>query len=304
MNVVATCKRWLCGSMNGRYPISVAIGVACACSRSKPSEQPAPHAVQPAPPDSHKEMRTPYASIVDALQATIPADADILGFGELHERNDHQSKRSALAQFTDIALPALAQRSAYLIVETWSAPDGCGSAAKQVTKDVETAVARPVTTKSEVALLADAAKANHVVPVQMNFSCADYASLTNAGRRNSDDQIILMLDLTVRELRAQLTAGITKVAQRSDQRRRIILYGGGLHNDRAPAQGTEMWSYAASMTPAALQHYVEIDWYPRGLAYSDNATVSSGLLPPIDDQPSKVWVIKRAVGSYVILLPE
>ena len=253
---------------------------------------------QAAPSTSARHVK----SIADALRATIDANTEIIGFGELHERIGHTSAHSALGQFTQYVLPVLAAETAYLVVETWSPPTACGQAAQQVTQSIETAVQRPVATKSEVAQLADAARAVGITPVAMNFACADYAALRAAANKSSDDQIITMLDLTTRELAAQTNAAWTK--RLTSTRHLILVYGGGLHNDRQPVAGLTQWSFAAALTPEAQAHYVEIDWYPRGLAYLDPTVIKTGRLPPATDHPDEVWIIPQGERSFLMLLPE
>jgi hypothetical protein len=59
-----------------------------------------------------------YPDLAAALVATIPADARVIGFGELHARRDRPATTSTLAAFTR-ALPALADRLSDLVIETW-----------------------------------------------------------------------------------------------------------------------------------------------------------------------------------------
>ncbi|MBP9087950.1 MAG: hypothetical protein KBG15_17645 [Kofleriaceae bacterium] len=242
------------------------------------------------------------ASIADVLRVVIDDETEVIGFGELHERVGTPSPQSALSQFTEHVLPILAAETAYLVVETWSPPLACGQAAQQVTRSIESAVQRPVATKSQVAQLAEAARTAGITPVAMNFSCADYAALRTAASQNPDDQIIMMLDLTTRELAAQTNAAWTK--RTATGRHRILVYGGGLHNNRHPVAGVTQWSFAAALSPAAQAHYVEIDWYPRGLAYHDPAVLQTGRLPPVTDHPNDVWIVPQGERSFMVLLPD
>lgn len=288
-----------------RFLLLLAVfGMPLAC-KSRPKPTPAPAEVTaPAPPIAAPEPIGPLRTrtVAEALNAIVTPEDAVIGVGELHERVGQASKRSALGMFIDQALPVLGPQAAYLIVETWSPPPACGSVATNVTKSIETAVQRPAETKSEVAQLADAARAAGITPVAMRFSCADYALLGTAARKSSDDQIITMLDLTTRELAAQTNAAWRNQGS-SASRKRIIVYGGGLHNNRHPSAGVEQWSYAATLDAEALAHYVEIDWYPRALAYTDPSVSKTGLLPEPNDHPNDVWVIPQGERSYLLLLP-
>src|SRR6185436_5425 len=97
---------------------------------------------------------TRHATLAEALRATIPDDARVIGFGELHARVDRAQVRSALAAFTE-ALPAFGERISDLIGETWIVDPRCGKKAVTATKKLETEVKRPETTKSEIEQLAD-----------------------------------------------------------------------------------------------------------------------------------------------------
>jgi hypothetical protein len=289
-----------------RLLLSLAVfGTLLACKSRRdppPAEQRAAPPAPIAPPSADPIGPTRVATVAEALRAIISPDDTVIGVGELHERVGHASKRSALGMFIDQALPVFGADTAYLIVETWSPPPACGSAASNVTHNIETAVQRPTSTKSEVRQLADAARVAGITPVAMNFSCEDFALLTTAARKSSDDQIITMLDLTTRELAAQTNAAWRSRAATA-ARKRIIVYGGGLHNNRQPTAGVEQWSYAATLDAEALAHYVEIDWYPRELAYIDPAVSKTGLLPAPNDHPDDVWVIPQGERSFLLLLP-
>ena len=291
----------------------VALGIS-ACSKSEPASPrptPPPAAVrsdargsssQPGQPGQPLPAAYHVRSIAEALPTIIDDNTEIIGFGELHEQVGHTSPQSALVQFTQHVVPMLGPQTAYLIVETWSPPQACGKAAQQVTHAIETAVHRPVATKSQVAQLADAARAAGITPVAMNFSCADYDALRTAAQQSSDDQIITMLNLTTRELAAQTTAAWFK--RTATARHRILVYGGGLHNNRQPVAGVAQWSFVTALPPEALAHYVEIDWYSRGVAYQDSAVIKTGLLPPATEHPDEVWIVPQGERSFLVLLPD
>lgn len=288
----------------------VALGIT-ACSKSEPAPpRPTPPLAvgrsdaggSPKQPPQHATNAYHVQSIAEALPTMIDDNTEIIGFGELHEQVGHTSPQSALVQFTQHVVPLLGAQTAYLIVETWSPPQACGKAAQQVTHAIETAVQRPVATKSQVAQLADAARTAGITPIAMNFSCADYTALRTAAQQSSDDQIITMLDLTTRELAAQTNAAWTK--RTATARHRILVYGGGLHNNRQPVAGVAQWSFVTSLPSDALAHYVEIDWYPRGLAYRDPAVIKTGLLPPATEHPDAVWIVPQGERSFLVLLPD
>src|SRR5205823_6947585 len=108
-------------------------------------------AVPPAPPPAPVAKLAPgsYPDLASALAATIPDDARVIGFGELHARTDRAQVRSALSRFTSDGLPALGDRLSDLVVETWITDEKCGSAAAEATAKITITTRRPQETKSE-----------------------------------------------------------------------------------------------------------------------------------------------------------
>src|ERR1041385_1565955 len=123
-----------------------------------------------------------FADLGAALQAIIPADARVVGFGELHSRTDRAQVKSSLAHFTAEGLPAIADKLSDLIVETWIVDPKCGQKAQTATAKVEMTVRRPQETKSEIAQLADAARAAKIQPHAMRINCDEYEKIAPQGK--------------------------------------------------------------------------------------------------------------------------
>jgi hypothetical protein len=282
--------------------------LAAACSkggRPAPAQEPVKHsadagvdsAPSPAPVEAHV-----YPDLATALAQTIPADARVLGFGELHVRTDRkQVKTTTLARFTEQVVPALADKLSDLIVETWVVDPSCGQQAKNTTAKVEATVRRPAETKSEIALLAEAARAQKIQPHAMRLSCADYDRLAP---KDGNDAANTMLDITTRELRRIAREAVVHRDKLHEPRPWIALYGGALHNDRFPIPGLEIWSYAADVDKLTNNRYVELDLFIPELAEGDPALRDQpwyGLVTAADD---KVHVYKRGERSFVFVLPK
>ena len=241
---------------------------------------------------------TRHATLADALRATIPADARVLGFGELHARVDRAQVRSALAAFTE-ALPAFGERLSDLVVETWIVDPKCGQQAVTATKKIEAEVKRPEATKSEITLLADAARAAKIQPHAMTLSCKDYEQL--APEKGSPDPIA-MLGLVTREL-TRVTASAIRYRDREPGHRPwIAVYGGALHNDRFPAAGVAEWSYAGSIDLASNGGYVEIDLIVPEFAEPDKPSQAQPWFPLLA-AADRVLVWTRGERSFVVILP-
>jgi hypothetical protein len=240
-----------------------------------------------------------YADLGAALTAIIPADTRVIGFGELHNRTDRAQVTSTLAHFTNEALPALEDRLSDLIIETWITDPHCGSAAQVATAKVTTTMKRPEATKSEIAVLADAAKAAHIQPHAMRITCADYAKIAPPGK---EMDVAAMLDLTTRELGRIATEAVLHRDKEPHHRPLIALYGGALHNDRFPDKGVEQWSYAAKVDALTHDHYVEIDLIVPELALGDAQMQKQPWYPLAEKAGKTVQVYTRGERSFVVIL--
>jgi hypothetical protein len=242
-----------------------------------------------------------FPDLASALAATIPADARVVGFGELHVRTDRRQVTSSIARFTKDALPALTDKLSDLVVETWVLDPKCGQKAQTATAKVEMTVRRPVETKSEIAILAETAKAAKVQPHAMKLACDDYDKFAP---KDGDVKIDVMLSLTTKELTRIASQAVVHRDKTGEKRPWIAVYGGALHNDRFPGAGVEEWSYAAKVDELTKGRFVEIDLIVPELAEADETSKKQpwyGLVAKADD---KVHVFKRGERSFVFVLPK
>ena len=241
-----------------------------------------------------------YEDLATALVKTIPDDARVIGFGELHARIDRAQVRSSLARFTTDGLPAIAAKLSDLVVETWVVDPKCGSTATEASAKVETTMRRPVATKSEITQLAEAARAAKIQPHAMKLACADFARVAPKGK---DVDPEALLSLTTRELGRISTEAVVHRDREPDHRPWIAVYGGALHNDRFPDPGVEDFSYAKKADDATNGHFVEIDLIVPELAEPDTASQKQEWFPLVTAAASKVTVWKRGERSFVFVLP-
>jgi len=239
-----------------------------------------------------------YPGLAEALLETVPADARVIGVGELHARVDRQPAQTSLGAFT-AALPRFAERVSDLVIETWLVDPKCGKTATEATKRVETTVKRPEATKSEIAILADTARAAKIQPHAMTLSCKDYETVAPKGG-NVDAEA--MLTLTTRELTRIATSAVAFRDKQPDHRPWIVLYGGALHNDRFPDPTLAEWSYAPAVDKATNDHFVEVDIIVPELAEADEASQKQPWFPLVANA-TQVTVWQRGERSFVIILP-
>lgn len=281
--------------------VVVALVVACGKDAASPPPAPPPPPPPPAPAPAPPAPVEPvlatrsYSDLGVAIANIVPADARVIGVGELHSRTDRKQVRSSLAAFT-AALPAFADKVSDLVVETWVVDKKCGSAATEATTRVEMTMRRPAETKTEIGALAEAARAAKIQPRAMRVSCADYATLAPPGK---DVDPVALLTFTTKELRRVTTEALAKP---NGNRPWIAVYGGALHNDRFPAKGVEDWSYAAAIDAATHDHFVEIDLIVPELADGDATSQAQPWYPLLANRKDLV-VWQRGERSFVVILP-
>ncbi len=241
-----------------------------------------------------------YPDLASALAAIVPADARVIGFGELHSRTDRAQVKSALARFTSDGLPSIADRLSDLVVETWIVDPTCGQPAKTATAKVEITVRRPQETKSEIAQLAEAARAAKVQPHAMKLTCDDYEKVAPRGKDVLPD---VMLGLITKELGRIADEAVVYRNKDPDHRPWIALYGGALHNDRFPATGVEEWSYAARVDKLTGDKFVEIDLIVPELAEADAGAQKQPWYELVKSTEPSVRVWKRGERSFVVVFP-
>ena len=249
--------------------------------------------------DAALPAHTSYPDLGAALLATIPANARVVGVGELHARVDRAAvKQTALAAFT-AALPAIGAKVSDLVVETWVVDPKCGQTAVQATQKIETAVKRPAATKNEIALLADAARAAKVQPHAMTLACKDYEMIAPA---KGEPDPVAMLTLTTKELWRVASSAVTFRDKAAEPRPWIVVYGGALHNDLYPAEGVAEWSYATAIDATTRGRYIELDLIVPELAEAAETAKQEPWFPLVAGAKQvRVW--KRNERSFVVILP-
>jgi hypothetical protein len=285
---------------------AIVLLVLAACGKPAPAPAPAAPAApvtrdaRPAPPPDAAVAQDAYPDLGAALTAVVPADARVIGFGELHARTDRAQVKSSLAHFTAEALPAIGDKLSDLVVETWIVDKKCGKPAEDASAKVTTTMRRPVETKSEIAQLADAARARGIQPHAMRVGCDDYTKIAPQGK---DIDVEAMLTLTTRELTRIATEAVAHRDAEAQHRPWIALYGGALHNDRFPDKGVEEWSYAAKVDAVTHDHFVEIDLIVPELAEADPVSQKQPWFSLVREADDRVHVWKRGERSFVIVLP-
>lgn len=276
--------------------------VACAKGKDAPRRAPADaHAAIVAVDAAAAAVpSTSYPDLGAALKAIVPADARVIGFGELHQRTDRVQVKSSLAHFTNEAIPALGDQLSDLIIETWLVDPKCGQPAKTATAKVEATVKRPQETKSEIGQLADAARAKQIQPHAMRMKCEDYEKVAP---QTGDVKTEVMLGLITAELGRIAEEAVVHRDNEKNPRKLIAIYGGMVHNDRFPAAGIEDLSYAPRVDKRTNNHFIEVDLIVPELAEADPNFQKQPWFPLVKSAGQQVQVWKRGERSFVVIYP-
>ncbi len=263
-------------------------------SAAPPVVAPAPALPAPvAPATGPLPPHQVFPDVVAAMDVVLAENPHILGIGELHSTTATANVPSTLAVFTHELFPLLAPHLTDLVLETWRVDGTCGEPAAAVTAEVETQTERPPETKSDLAVLVEAAVAAKVRPHDLAFSCDEYKGLRGT---DGEVQFGALLGLLTDKLqdygvRAATTPGVT-----------MVLYGGAVHNDLAPRPELARYSYATAVAAKAGKDYVELDLVqPELLTPTMTEPAWAPLLPTTG--PDHVVLFERAPRSFVILLP-
>jgi hypothetical protein len=242
-----------------------------------------------------------FPTLAAAIAAIVPADARVLGIGELHARTDRPDVRPALAAFRDDVLPGLAPRLSDLVLETWIVDKACGARGQAATARVESAMRRPVATQDDLGKTVAAARAGGVQVHAMKMTCADYDAVApEAG----DVDIEKLLGLVTRELGRIAASAVAHRDREGGARPVIAVYGGALHNDRFPYDSVAQWSYAGAIDKVTADRFVELDLYPPELAQAEPLYAKEPWFPLVAVAgPDRVLVFERGVRSWVVILP-
>lgn len=149
-------------------------------------------------------------------------------------------------------LPRLAPRASDLVIEIWVANGSCGKVEKQVQKQ-QSAVTAPqaATNQNEFLELGHRAKALGIMPHALVPSCAQYEKIAGAGSDDIAEMLTMLKSVTEQDVKALL--------QKRAPERLVVAYGGAMHNDIAPREGREDFSFGPALAESTGGRYVELD---------------------------------------------
>jgi hypothetical protein len=240
-----------------------------------------------------------FATPGAAVSAFLDGATGVVAFGELHQTAKTAGVRSTLARFTDEVLPAIAPRAAHLIVETWVSRGSCGEPEKRVTEDVARTTERPPQTENEIVRLLRRARELGVAPHVLDVDCHEYATLQVGDHVDYDR----LLKLTRAHLQRAIEQGLA--LPRPADRPLVLVYGGALHNDLAPAPALGGYSFGPDVDRLTGGAYREVDLYVPELVSALPALRTEPWYAAwvAARRPGRTSLIRRAPRSAVVVFP-
>jgi hypothetical protein len=296
------------------------LAIAAACDRRAPADvAPAERAAAPAvastaAPATSAELPlaggTPcgegcsqFESPREAFVAAIGTDARVIAIGEAHAQRGATAP-SAARRFTEELLPAVAGRASDLLVELMMPPKGCADAAAEVRKKQAPATSKQApTNQSEYVTMGERARALGIVPDVLRPSCAEMDAINGAG----EGAIEASLEMIARLSLAQAGKLVERDARSdADRGKAVVVYGGMLHNDLAPAPERASWSYAPALDAKVDGRLVAVDLVvPEFIG--DDATWRALSWPARYDRArlgGKTTLLRLTEKSFVLVFPE
>jgi len=289
-------------SRRGARPELVLGLIALACS-SEPSSRPSTPAQQhsrdaaPSLIDAGPSSRF-FPDLGAAVEFVLAEETPrIVGFGEVHQLVATQGTRSSLSRFTADVLPVLVARGASnLVLETWVERPSCGAVQQKVDTEIRQETQRPEATQSELVVLLEAVDRAGLGRHGMSMSCDEYSALLGDAGTVDYGRLLSLITEKLRDKAVE-------VAGKAPADSIVFLYGGSLHNDRAPNEGVQQWSYVPAVEAAVGGRFVEIDILVPELIAGDSILAKEPWfgLARSADLDRGVLLVRRGERSYVLL---
>jgi hypothetical protein len=242
-----------------------------------------------------------YPDAAAAFEAILAKEKPlVLAIGEAHAQKG-ATVDSSTKRFTDELLTVMQGKASDLVVEAMLPPPGCKPQVAQVREKQKAATApQAQTNQSEYVVLGTEARKHGIVPDLLRPSCGDLDAIDKAG----DDAIGASLS-TIARLTVQQVDKLLARNEKLQQDKTVIAYGGALHNDLAPGQGREDWSYAARLVDRTKGRYVEVDLFVPDFIRDDETWRKFEWRSHYDPaaHPDKAVVYHPRDHGYVVILP-
>ena len=264
-------------------------------------------AAKPAPaptvPAQERPAVTHFATAAQALAQVLATPAQVVAIGEYHQTMATTKIPSSLLRFTDELLPLVARQATDLVVETWVTDGGCGKQETKVVEEVQTTIERPPETENEIVTLLKRAKAAGIAPHILTMSCKDYRRVTD---KDGETGFAKMLTLTRDRLQSEVSRWLAAPRPVASERaRKVVVYGGALHNDLYPAPGDRPFAFGRSLIAKAEGQYLEVDLYVPEYILGDKRMAAEPWFAAFKAgiEAGDALLIRRSQRSYIIVFP-
>ena len=203
-----------------------------------------PPVATPAPTIKYKLFNTPQ----DALMEILKSNPSIIAIGEYHDVKGNPTVESATSRFLKL-LPRLKGKMTDLVLESWVTLSNCKKDATTVTNNIQATTQRPASTQDFITKVIVAALNLNVTTHLLNFSCADFKLLLKPDGQTDFSKLLTMI-------RDQLQK---KAQALFKQGKRVVIYGGALHNDLYPKAAHAAYSFGPALNKVSRGKYAEID---------------------------------------------
>lgn len=253
------CSSWLLLACSGAAPSAPVATPAPVPSSPAPPPAPGPQvSAPPSPPlaaafSACGELQCKeFPSAAAAFAHVLKEEPRVLAIGEAHAQAAGPKAPSSTKRFMTDLLPSLAPRASDLVIELWVGNGGCGKVEQQVQKQ-QGAVTAPqaATNQNEFLELGHRAKALGIMPHALVPSCEQYAKIARAGAGDIEEMLTMLRDVTEKDVKALL--------EKRGPERLVVAYGGAMHNDVAPREGRENFSFGPALAAATQGRYLELD---------------------------------------------
>lgn len=280
----------------------LAVAALVACKGEASNEEPGARVPPPvaaatdaAPPPAALPPHSVHPTARAALEAMLAKSSPVvLGVGEVHVVVGGPPVRSALARFTD-DIDVLKGRATDLVVETWVTDGRCGEEEKKATAAVRADTQRPPEVENELTRLLKRGQELKLRPHVLRMTCDHYKHLRPDGGAVDYDRLLTLIGgELLKTSRKAVGTGKGKLA---------VVYGGALHNDRAPNEGVAAYSYGVELAKELGRGYVELDLYVPELIAGDEVLQAEPWYRLTEKAGAgQVVLVERGEDSYILLL--
>ena len=239
---------------------------------------------------------SPAAALQWVLRGPAPG---VIALGEFHEVEGAPKVRSSLQHFRDELLPLLAPVASDLVLETWVTQGNCGKEEKAVVGQVEQTTQRPESVETDLVKLIKRSRALGVAPHILEMGCPTYRALLDD---KGDVDFTRLLAAIARLLEDKVIAIRKERGPR--EARSVLVYGGAVHNDLAPARELRAFSYAPSLSRKTKNSLVSINLFvPEFIERSDYLKAERWYAQLASVPPGKTALVTKGPRSFVIVFP-